>query len=279
MASQLILYVHRMQARVAIPKMDASVAPRFETADSIVFCTLVEGQIVDSDSEPCAGCEGISRVRLLREHQVDTVICNGIRSLYRNLLQSLGVVVIDNVSMTVDAALEELIAGRLNATAAGESDQGMECAIPHEDLICWADELLSGCGWRVEPAGNNAPFAVDLVATTECPVCHRQVRAAVCCGAHIYRCDREIGEFHHSTMNDFHVRLYVHPYNPKLDECCHSYGIQLIDPHSHRIEADRTGQDHIAPIIVAIGGHDRLKPMLTESREEDGYSKDRRERG
>lgn len=254
-------------------------APRFETAESIVICTVVESHVIDSETQPCSGCEGFSRVRLLREHQVDTVICNGIRSLYRNVLRSLDVVVIDGVSMTIDAALDEFVVGGLRSLAIGDADQGMECEQPHEDLICWAGGLLASCGWQVRAAGSGAPFAVDLTGSIECPVCRRPIRVAVCCGAHIYRCDREIREFHYATMNDFHARLYVHPANQRLLECCRSFGIQLVDPGSYLVRAGGARSDQAPPLAVAVVGHDRLQPFEPEADNEHPHSNDKRERG
>lgn len=255
--------------------MDASVAPRFETAETIVVCTIVEGQVIESETQPCSGCEGFSRVRLLREHQVDTLICNGIRSLYRNLLQSLEIVVLDGVSMTVDAALDKFTDGGLNPAEIVDDNEGVECEVLHEDLFSWAKDHLVACGWQVRSADLNAPFAVDLIAAIKCPICRKPIRAAVCCGAHIYRCDREIREFHHATMNDFHVRLYVHSTSPRLAECCRSFGIQLVDPDRHSAVAGNINVRQVPPVTVPVGGHDRLEPTESEASNEPPHSQDK----
>jgi hypothetical protein len=139
--------------------------------------------------------------------------------------------------------------------------------------------MLVACGWQVKPADPNAPFAVDLVGSIRCPVCHRPIRAAVCCGAHIYRCDREIREFHDATVNDFHVRLYIHPATSRLTECCRSFGIQLIDPHSYPVDVPESNARRLSPIAVAVAGHDRLEPVEIEASSEHDHSRDKRERG
>jgi predicted Fe-Mo cluster-binding NifX family protein len=238
--------------------MGAVVAPRFETAEYFYICTLLDGKISDKQVFGCSGCEGFSRVRLLREQQVDCVICGGIKSFYRQLLESLGMRVIDRVSLSVDQALDQYGDGRLSPSSDDASCDKSVCDVPHEDLLCWTRDLFAGFGWQICATDDSAPFAVDLIGRIDCPVCGRPVRIAICCGAHIYRCDQEIREFHDATVNDFHVRAYVYPPSSRLADCCRAFGIQIIDPNRDDVSGEGDVTDRLPLITVRVEGHDNL---------------------
>lgn len=238
--------------------MGAVVAPRFETAEHFYICTLFEGRIEEKQVSACLDTEGFARVRLIREQHVDCVICGGIRAFYRQLLNSMGVEVIDHVALSVEDALEQFAGGQLQPAPMNGNDQKAMCDIPHEDLICWSHDLFVSYGWQVFATDDSAPFAVDLIGSIDCPVCKRPVRVAICCGAHIYRCDQEIREFHDATVNDFHVRAYIYPANDRLAECCRAFGIEVIDPNRQVAKDQELRADRVPLITVRVDGHEQL---------------------
>jgi predicted Fe-Mo cluster-binding NifX family protein len=252
-----------MQTIVAIPIMGASVAPRFESAEYFYVCTLRDAEIQDKRVVSCPGSEGFSRVRFLREQQVECLICSGIKAFYRQMLKSSGVQVIDCITLSVAQALEEFAAGRLEPAAENGVHEKAVCDAPHDDLVFWTRDLFAGYGWRMTVADDSAPFAVDLIGLIDCPVCRRPVRIAVCCGAHIYRCDQEIREFHDATINDFHVRAYIYPAGHRLAECCRAFGIQVINPETETFAAGADWSGKVPLITVPVEGHERLRKENT----------------
>jgi predicted Fe-Mo cluster-binding NifX family protein len=246
-----------MCRRIAIASFQGSVAPRFESAGHFLIRTLGDKEQESSELVACAGCEGFGRVRLLQDHNVDVLICGGIKAFYRSLLESLKLTVIENVSLSVEQALASFSRGELKAPAKKNALNGSNFEIPHEDLLCWTKELFECHGYQVSVAKDKAPFPIDLIATIECPVCHKSIRTAVCCGAHTYRADQEIREFHHATTAAFQARIYVHPGTPSVCESCREYGIQLIDPNLDETNRDKTTTQQVPLLRQPVVGHER----------------------
>jgi len=242
---------------VAIPKLREGIAPQFETARYFLICSLDKEGVFTSRIESCAGCEGFGRVRLLQDNHVTTLICSGIRGFYRELLVSAGVEVIGSVELGIEEALLSFRRGELHPVQATDEITGLSVEIPHEDLVCWAKELFESHGYKVFVPEDELAFPIDLVAETRCPVCNRMIRVAVCCGAHTYRSDQEIREFHHVTRTSFNARVYVYPASESVRECCFEYGIQVFDPDSDALNRDHVVPGRIPLLNQPIPGHER----------------------
>jgi len=240
-----------------MPKLKESIAPCFETARYFLIVNVREGREISSSIVNGTGCEGFGQVRLLQDHNVDTLICGGIKSFYKQLLISCGINVIESVDVPFDDALSLYLDGELEPSEAEETLPELSVEIPHEDLVCWATELFESHGYRILKTEMERAFPIDLVAEINCPVCHRPIRVAVCCGAHTYRSDQEIQEFHHVTRSSFQARVYVYPARSSVRRCCCDYGIQVLDP-----DADALNRDHVEPgriplLEQPIAGHER----------------------
>lgn len=242
---------------VAIPKFHETIAPRFKVAKYFIISVVTGGRVVSSKIEDCTGCEGFGRIRLLRDKKVNILICNGIKSFYRDLLGASGLTVIPNIALPAGDALAQFLAGELKPEVYGASFTSFSCQIPREDLVCWAKELFESHGYDVTAGPDKAAFPIDLVAEMRCPVCRKPVRVAICCGAHTYRTDQEIKEFHRAAASDYHARVYVHPGTPSIHQCCKEYGIELIDPDSELTIADRPGSHRIPILQEPLYGHEK----------------------
>jgi predicted Fe-Mo cluster-binding NifX family protein len=246
-----------MDKKVAIPGFQGEVAPRFESAEKFMIVTIADGAPESSEVLSCVGCEGFGRVRLLESEQVEVLICSGIKSFYRGLLESLGITVLENVSMTLEQALSDYLAGNITAEPVSETLDLADFEIPHEDLLCWSRDLFRSNGYQVTDTAGKARFPIDLIATIECPVCHKPIRTAICCGAHTYRADQEIREFHHATVAAFHARVYVHVGSRAVCDGCRAYGIQLIDPNDDEFERDPRQIGPVPLLRNPVAGHER----------------------
>jgi predicted Fe-Mo cluster-binding NifX family protein len=243
---------------VAVPTFDEAIAPRFEVARRFLIVRLEGGKELSSKLIDCAGCEGFGRVRLLREHDVDVLICNGIKSFYRDLLAASEITVIPNVTLPAHEALRQFADGQLQPVAVSAADSSaLLDKIPHEDLVCWAKELFEAHGYRVSVAADRAPFPIDLVAEILCPVCQKPVRVAICCGSHTYRSEQEIRQLHRVAVADYHAQVYVHPGSPPIQTCCRQYGIELIDPDAELAGPKRLTGNAIPVLRGPVSGHDR----------------------
>jgi predicted Fe-Mo cluster-binding NifX family protein len=242
---------------VALPRFNDLVAPRFEVARFFVFAKIEAHTEQDREVIQCTGCEGLGRVQLILDRHADLLICNGIRSIYCHMLRSNGVQVLTDQSGTVDEVLEQIRIEALPVAGPPGTPIEVEPQIPLEDLICWTRELFSACGYSVYPGAERAPFPVDLVAEITCPVCHKTIRIAICCGAHTYRCDQEISQLHRVAGTDFHACVYIHPATEHVQRYCSDYGIELLDPNARFAQSDRLARNRIPILQNPIPGHER----------------------
>lgn len=121
-------------------------------------------------------------------------------------------------------------------------------------------------GYDVTAGPGQDAFLIDLVAKISCPVCDRPVRVAVCCGAHTYRPHQEIAGFHRATSTDYNARVYVSPSQPTIVNCCHEFGVQLIDPDPE-IEIENSEPDSLIPLLKGIvTDHERASVESTENK-------------
>ena len=216
--------------KVAVPQLDDAVAPRFEAARHFLVAEVESGQVVCSQVVTCDGPDGYRRVRMLQIHRVSVLICSGIKSSYRDVLVASGVKVISQYSGTVERALEEFSAGSIRQAQCFADETAELCPVPHADLLERAKALFGKNGYNVAPGPGDESSLIDLVAEMLCPVCGKPVRVAICCGAHTYRADQEIAQFHQATLSGYHARVYVSPIQPAIWQCCREYGIEPLDP-------------------------------------------------
>ncbi len=232
-------------------------APCFEVARSFLIARFENNELLSTRVVDCGGCEGFGRVQMLRQRQVDTLICSGIKGFYRDLLQAAGIAVVSNVSGGVSETLTAWVAGKLAPDGAEAEPIDFEGEFPLEDLVCWTRELFVAHGYRVSDSADRAPFPIDLVAEIPCPVCHRPIRVAICCGAHTYRPEREIELLHLVSAGGYDARVYVRSTTPHVAARCREYGVELIDPDSRFANRDEPVADRIPILQTVVAGHER----------------------
>lgn len=243
--------------KVAVPILDESVAPCFEVARLFMICEIGDNREVTAKVEKCTGCEGFGRVRLLQENRANILICNGIKSFYRDLLIASGIKVISNINLSASEALKRYGANELQFDKSDYVASQFEFKIPHADLVCWARDLFGSHGYKITALDSHPSGLVDFVAEIECPICSKPVRIAVCCGAHSYSHAHELRHFHYSTSSNYHARVYISSATDELAQTCREYDIELIDPESEGVLPgnDLTGR---FPILRnPIEGHEK----------------------
>lgn len=245
------------EMKIAVPTYRDTIAPCFEAATSFTIATVDGTEVTDIKTAACETGEGYRRVRLLQVHSADVVICNGIKGFYCDMLTGMGMTVFKNVNLPVIDALNLYALGRLTPESEPARVSDRVCEIPHIDLIQWTRVFLRDAGYELHPGPGEDAFLVDLVAQITCPVCGQAVRVAICCGAHTYRADLEVREFHHATVSGYDARIYVYPGNPRIAECCREYGIQFLDPE-YAGQATSAASGGAIPVLTeAPPGHER----------------------
>jgi uncharacterized metal-binding protein/predicted Fe-Mo cluster-binding NifX family protein len=99
----------------AIPIFSRRVASRCNIAEAILFVVLNGTKIVSKVTAPLHGSTWVDLLKLLTEHKADMLICGGINRETRNLIESRGMRVIDNVCCSADEAIAALEKGRLHS--------------------------------------------------------------------------------------------------------------------------------------------------------------------
>jgi len=108
--------------KIAIPRFGESVAPCFEYGSTMAFFTVEEGRIIDQVDVPLQSRLPFDRVRLMKEKEVDTVICGGVQALYEDLLKASDIQVVSWVSGKVEDLLHLFLKGRLTSGTARLGD-------------------------------------------------------------------------------------------------------------------------------------------------------------
>lgn len=110
--------------KVAIPRMGERVAPCFEYCATMAVFTVDGAEVVDQVDAVIASHDPFDRVRLLRDRQVDTIICGGVQEPYEEALRASGITVISWVAGDVDDLLDMFLRGRLVAGTGARGGAG-----------------------------------------------------------------------------------------------------------------------------------------------------------
>ena len=108
--------------RVAIPRMGEVVAPCFEYCATMAIFSIEGDRVVDQIDYPLKSRDPLDRVRLLRDQEVDTVICGGMQDIYEDMVRARGFEVISWVSGSVEDLLSMYIRGQLVSGAAAKPE-------------------------------------------------------------------------------------------------------------------------------------------------------------
>jgi len=123
--------------RLAVPRMGATVAPCLEYSGMMSIYTICDGHVVDQLDFPLRSHDPFDRVRLLRDQEVDTIICGGVQDLIENILRASGITVISWVSGSVGDLLDLYLHGQLVARPepAPASDGDLPAASSYRDEV------------------------------------------------------------------------------------------------------------------------------------------------
>jgi predicted Fe-Mo cluster-binding NifX family protein len=242
---------------VAIPKLNKFVAPCFEAAKCIEIFDVRNGIISSSKLIQCSASDAVFRTKLFQLYEIQTLICNGIKNFYLDQLKSAGVQVIPKINDTVENAINLFLRGKLIESSNSEQNTEIEELISHDDLVKWAENLFIQNGYSVFPCSDHESLLIDLIAKIKCPICSRELKVAICCGAQTYRADQEIREFHHLAKTQYDARVYVYKKNPRLQKCCYEYGIEFLSPDISE-PAECSIKSSVIPILrIPIEGHEK----------------------
>ncbi len=99
--------------KVAIPRYGESVAPCFGHSATVSVFTFSGSKVKDQADFVLASPQPLDRVRLLRDQEVDTLICGGLQDRVEDIIRANGIRVISFVSGDVERLLDAFVHGDL----------------------------------------------------------------------------------------------------------------------------------------------------------------------
>jgi len=247
---------------IAIPKQNNTIATCFDAAAYFEIIVVEENRVKSTKTVQCHGQEGYQRVRLMRLYEIQTLICNGIKNFYRDQLVSLGIEVISNINDSISSTLKQYLSNQLVADDTKQRRIENNDLIKHDELVLWSTKLFKQNGYSISGCPEGNAFLIDFIASINCPVCSREVKVAICCGAQIYWTDKEIREFNHIAGNRFNARVYVNLANSRIEQCCHEYGINFLSPEMPVVDTD-AGPSMIPILQKPVEGHEKAFKFTT----------------
>ncbi|PKK83594.1 MAG: hypothetical protein CVT49_07505 [candidate division Zixibacteria bacterium HGW-Zixibacteria-1] len=244
--------------KIAIPKLKNRVAPCFEAASSFTVAVADNNRLISQKTVHCSGSEGYHRVRLMKLHDIDMVLCNGIGGFYSDLLHTMGLRIIGNLNGGISRVLRLYLSGALKLSESNPDISTRMSGTSLDELISWSRELFERNGYCVNPGPGRDSFLIDLVAEMICPVCGEKIRVAICCGAHTYRPDQEIREFHYTAKSEYNARVFISPTNPAAERFCREYGIEFIRSDKVGSDASDSSRQTIPILSGPIEGHEKV---------------------
>jgi predicted Fe-Mo cluster-binding NifX family protein len=242
--------------KIAIPELDGKIAPCFEAAKQFEIFTVKKGKVLSSKTIDCHATDDIMRIRLLSLHEIQTLICNGIKNFFRDQLLANGISVIPNINESIKKSLTLFLSGQLspenNLTLKSENE-----IISHDDLVKWAKEIFLSNGYEISKFPGQDPFLIDFIASLKCPLCNKKIEVAICCGAQTYRADQEIREFHHYARTRYNAFAYVYLTNSQLEKSCTEYGINFLSPGVTELDTKEKQKSRIPILKIPIEGHEK----------------------
>lgn len=109
----LLCLRRQLKVKVAMPIFGKSVAPCFEYSATIIIFTTKDKQVMHQTRFTLQSQQSLDRVRLLRDQNVNILICGGIQDRFEDLITASGIQVIPWVSGTAENLIDCFIRGEL----------------------------------------------------------------------------------------------------------------------------------------------------------------------
>ena len=110
--------------KIAVPRFGERVAPCFEYSATIAIFVIHRKKIVDQIDFVLQSTRALDRIRLLKDQEVDVLICGGIENRFEDVVKANDIRVISWVVGDVETLVDEFLAGRLVAGSGRFHDDG-----------------------------------------------------------------------------------------------------------------------------------------------------------
>lgn len=118
--------------KIAIPRFGENVAPCFGFSATVSIFDVAGDDVVGHHDFVLQSKRELDRVRLLRDQEVDTLICGGLQDRFEDIIQASGIHVISWVAGNVEELLEAFLHGQLHEGSRLSSEPGKGDSGPSE---------------------------------------------------------------------------------------------------------------------------------------------------
>lgn len=113
--------------RIAVPLLEMRIAPRFDTAQRMLFVTVADNRIMSQEVVRLIGIHPLQMAHWLKNEGVDIFICSAIDVVTWQSMKNLGVTVYPRIAGDAVVAVEALIQGTLDEMAVPCMGRGIGC--------------------------------------------------------------------------------------------------------------------------------------------------------
>ncbi|MCP4677383.1 MAG: hypothetical protein GY854_18085 [Deltaproteobacteria bacterium] len=99
--------------KIAVPRFEEEVAPCFDYSVNIVVFTIQNDNIIAEKKFTLSSQNTVDRIRLLRDQEVDVLICGGIQDRFEDMVKANGIRVISWVSGNVEDLIRDFLDHKL----------------------------------------------------------------------------------------------------------------------------------------------------------------------
>lgn len=241
--------------KIAVTIFKDEIAPCFEAAKRFQVLEIQDSRIVNEKYLECRARGPIARLRLLKEADIDVVICNGIRSFYKDMLEAENRKVFKDVTGKIKKAIDLYLKGEIGrASKKVRPEDQAPCIFEMGELVQMTGEYFARNGYEV--SDEEYDFPVDMLATIKCPKCKKPIRVAICCGGHLFSWEKEIKELRNISEN-FDAAVYVHAAQKPVARTCRDYKINLLDPWVLENEEKGKKNSPLPILRIPVKGHEK----------------------
>ncbi len=99
--------------KIAVPRFGETVAPCFGFSATVTIFVIGDGEVRSQRDFVLQSRRELDRLRLLRDQEVDTLICGGLQDRFEDIIRASGIRVISWVNGDVDDLIETFLRGEL----------------------------------------------------------------------------------------------------------------------------------------------------------------------
>jgi predicted Fe-Mo cluster-binding NifX family protein len=242
---------------LAIPTYKDELAPCFEAANHFQVFVVENGKVMKERFLDCRESGPIARLRLLKRANINILLCNGIRSFYKDMLEAENRKVFKNLSGKINDVLALFLKGGITSSAKIENGKEVPCLFELGELVELTREFFASNGYVIE--GEDSDFPVDIIAAMKCPRCKKRIRVAVCCGGHIFSWEKEIRELR-SISDNYDAAVYVHAPQMPVIKTCRDFNINLLDPWILENPGKSELRGPLPILEIPVRGHEAIYP-------------------